>query len=150
MAERAVAAGSVSNQGFGGWSVYAGYWSRAPHLVLVLCAIVAVRIHEFFPGISVVKPVLTGSIGGMLLLYQRTHASVRKMLPESRIARAVFAYFAAIVATSASSRQVPPNVVASDRGTSSQMIRIASGSAARDTSSGRRPVTSSYSITPSE
>jgi O-antigen ligase len=99
MAERAVAAGSVSNQGFGSWSVYAGYWSRAPHLVLVLCAIVAVRIHEFFPGISVIKPVLTGSIGGMLLLYQRTHASVRKMLPESRIARVVFAYFAAIVAT---------------------------------------------------
>jgi O-antigen ligase len=95
MAERALASGgaTVAKSASARWAEQAGYWIKAPHAVLFMCAVVAVRIHEFFPGISVFKPVLTGSIGGMILLSQRTHKSIRQALPKSPLSKVVFLYF---------------------------------------------------------
>jgi O-antigen ligase len=94
MADRAVAVGQpVTESAAARWAAQAGYWVKGPHAVLFMCAVVAVRLHELFPGVSVFKPVLTGSIGGMILLAHRTGASIKKALPKSPLAKMVFLYF---------------------------------------------------------
>jgi O-antigen ligase len=68
-------------------------------MVMVIAAVVAVRLHEFVPGIGVIKPVLTISVGGMIMLASRTAPYIRAAVPRTPIARMVFTYFGFMLIT---------------------------------------------------
>lgn len=54
-----------------------GYWHRAELVVLVMMTVVAVRIHEFFPGIGPLKPVFTITVFGFIMLWKNTPQRIR-------------------------------------------------------------------------
>ncbi len=64
-----------------------------------MIAVVAVRIHEFFPGVSVLKPVLLITIVGIFLVYRNSSQSVRARVWHAPLAVIVLLYFIAVCLT---------------------------------------------------
>lgn len=102
------AAATMTRRGMpGGMSVPAspgvtvgGYWERSVYLTLAMMATVAVRIHEFWPGIfAPFRPVLTVSVIGFAFMLSRTSPMVRRLALENRQSRLILAYFGFIVLT---------------------------------------------------
>ncbi len=64
-----------------------------------MIAVVAIRMHELFPILAIIKPVFTLTIAGLLLLWRRSTPPVRGRLLRDPLARVDFLYFAFIVVT---------------------------------------------------
>jgi O-antigen ligase len=75
------------------------YWAGTQVIVILLIAVVAVRVHEFFPQLRVIKPVFSISLIGVFLLLSRSTDAARRVVVEHPISRLAFMYFGAVVLT---------------------------------------------------
>jgi O-antigen ligase len=79
--------------------MHAGAWSGAPYIALALIVIVAVRLHELVPGISVLQPALLATFGGLGILLSRTSRQVLEETFQDRLSVLMLAYFGFMVFT---------------------------------------------------
>jgi O-antigen ligase len=67
-------------------------------VIFLMMAVVGVRIHEFFPVVGVIKPVLTLSIGGFAVLISRSPNIIAR-LADGPLSKLVYLYFGMIILT---------------------------------------------------
>ena len=73
-----------------------GYWRRADWIAILLIGVVAVRIHELFPVLHIIKPVLSLSIIGTILLLRNSTPNVRARLFAGPVTRMVLVYLGVV------------------------------------------------------
>lgn len=77
----------------------AGYWPKASSVVIAMILVVAVRLHEFVPLVSALKPVLLVAIGGAVILMRHSPPAVQEAALRHPLSRLMIAYFCWLAVT---------------------------------------------------
>jgi O-antigen ligase len=76
-----------------------GAWHGTSTIALLLIILAAVRLHELVPAISVVKPTLLVTLGGMVLLWVNTTAAARAAVLRQPLTLLLLAYWTFMLVT---------------------------------------------------